>query len=321
MRDPTSSGSRWAGRLVAFVFVVAMIALSVVLLRPDTWRREIHAVAAGGAGAAAAADRNVAANEVMEITECFAAVQGARRHPLALRRQPLERWSDPAGEPREGALWAWGDRGRPCFLLAMERNRDRGRGGDAETWGFELISLTDEAVEVEASNEIRARKATSPENARPVLSGAIHWAPTRPGLTFRDVPDAPPPAQTAQARLAQMQDLMKRFSAAVHSGLPASSLRLIPDPIDRYADAMAGQVDGAIFVFSVGKNAEVIVVLEAQGPAADKAAWCFAVAPATVAAFEVSIDGKQVWSSPYHDGAANTAEGPYFTMGMARVKP
>jgi hypothetical protein len=321
MRDRffSSSWSTWAGRLLAFLFVIAMIAVSVVLLRPDTWRREIHAGAAGGVSPV----RGVPADEMTAITECFSAVRGesADRRPLPLRRDPLERWSDPAEDPPEGALWAWGERGRPYALLAMERNRDRDRGGDAETWGFELISLTDEPIAVEANNEVRARNARSAENARPVLGGAIHWAPTRPGLTFRDVPHAPPPAQTAQARLPQMQDLMKRFSAAVHSGRPPSSLRLVLDPIDRYADTMAGQVDGAIFVFAVGKNPEVIVLLEAQGPAVDKAAWCYAVAPATVAPFEISIDGKQVWTAPYHSDAENTAEAPYFAVGMPRVKP
>ena len=181
--------------------------------------------------------------------------------------------------------------------------------------------LANEPLEVAGSNELRAKVTTSAGNSKPVLSGGIHWAPQRAGLTFRDVPDAPPPAETAQVRLFQMKDLIRRFSAAAHPTGAPTALRLMPHPIDRYSDAAAEQLDGAIFLFTIGTNPEVIVLLEAQGPSLDKASWRYAVAPMTVAPFEVAIDHKEVWAEPYHSERKNTPSGSYFTVRLPRLKP
>jgi hypothetical protein len=149
------------------------------------------------------------------------------------------------------------------------------------------------------------------------MNGEIHWSPTGPGFGFRDLPEAPPPAPTAETRLLQMNEMIKRFSAVAHPEA-AQDLRLLPDPVDRYSDAQAGQVDGAIFLLSIGDNPEVIILVEAQGQAADKATWRYAIAPATAAPFEVSIDGKKVWSAPYHSEERNTPTGSYFIVGIPR---
>ena len=114
-----------------------------------------------------------------------------------------------------------------------------------------------------------------------------------------------------------MNDLIKRFSAIVHPGRP-SELALLPEPIDRYSDAEAGQVDGAIFVLAAGTNPEVMVVLEAGGLIPEKASWRYAVVRATAAPFEVAIDGKQVFTDRYHSEDVNVPGGPYFVVGMPR---
>ena len=258
-----------------------------------------------------------------QITQCLAAVGGkaSGKRRLPLRREPLTRWTDPNRDLSEAALWAWGARGRPYALVAIEHYVHPGRGTDAELWGFELMSLSNEPLEVEGTNEVRAMNATSAVDSKPVLSGSIHWTPTPPGLTFHDVPDAPPPAQTAQARLLQMKELVKRFSAVVHPGRGQSELQSTPDPIDRYSDAEAGQVDGAIFSFALGNNPEVIVLIEAQESAPGKGAWRYAVAQATAAAFKVAIDGKEVWAVPYHSEKVNLPTASYFIVGMPRSKP
>ena len=183
-----------------------------------------------------------------QIALCFSAFrsEGRVKHPVPLRREPLLRFSDPSREMGEAALWAWGQRGRPYALLTMELYGGSDRGEAAERWGFEFIMLGDEPLEVEGSNHVRSMRSTNAGQSRPVLSDRIHWSPRGPGLTFRDMPDAPPPAQTAEARLVQMKDLIGRFSATAHRRpIP---LRQIEDPIDRYSNAGAGQVDGAILL-------------------------------------------------------------------------
>jgi hypothetical protein len=61
-----------------------------------------------------------------------------------------------------------------------------------------------------------------------------------------------------------------------------------------------------------------MMVFEAQGHAPDEATWRYAIAPATAAPFEVSIDGKEVYSAPYHSEERNTPTGPYFVVGIPR---
>jgi hypothetical protein len=263
------------------------------------------------------------AAEMKQITECFSAFrgEGPAKGLLALRREPLMTWSDPTGKISAGAMWAWGERGRPYALLTMEISPDPGRGEDAQAWGIEFISLANGPLDVEASNEHRAKNASSADHSKPVLSGSIHWTPKRPGLTFRDVPDAPPVARTEQARLFQMKDLIRRFSGVAHPTRQPTALRLMPHPLDRYSDAETGQIDGTIFFFSIGTNPEVMVLLEAQGPTLDKATWRYAVAPVTVAPFEVAIDRKEVWAQPYHSDRLNKPDGSYFTVRLPRLKP
>jgi hypothetical protein len=329
VRDSSSSTfqSKWAGPLLAFVFVGATIALSIVLLRRETWRRDTHTASARadtvrlGTGTDDAPVRDHPADEMAYIAESLAAYrgEGPAKRRLPMRPQPLKRWSDPTKNVKDAALWAWGERGRPSALVIIERFADSGSGESPVIGGFELVSLADEVLEVEGTNDILAENARTVADLKPVMTGDVRWNPKRSGFALRDVPNAPRPALTAPSRLVQMNDLIRRFSAVAHPGRP-SQLALLPDPIDRYSDAEAGQVDGAIFLLAIGTNAEVMVVLEAQGPIPEKASWRYAVARATAAPFEVAIDGKQVFAAPYHSKEVNVPSGPYFVVGMPRPR-
>jgi hypothetical protein len=311
---------------MALVFVAAMIGVCAVLLRRDTWRRdqpppvlerpEVHE-------GDLTPPRVSRIDEMTQLTECFAAFQGdgAQKHLLALRPQPLTRWNDPNYDVIDAGLWAWGDRGRPMALLMLEGSPPSADpGGDLGSWAFELVALSNEKIEVEGTNDIRAMNAKYLADAKPVMTGAIHWSPKRSSLAFRNVPDAPTPARTEPRRLTQMNELIKRFSAVVHPGSRGPKLEQKLDPVYRYSDPEAEQLDGAIFLFGVGKNPEVLVLLEAQGPSAEKATWRYAAAPATVASYIVEIDGKEAVNSPYHSEKHNTPIGSYFTVRMPRLK-
>ena len=157
--------SNWAGPLSAFAFVAAMVVVGWVLLRPDTWRREIrrqdtHIDEAGV--------RERPADELTQVTECFSAVrgEGAVKGALPLRREPLARWSEPSQNVGEAGLWAWGERGGPYAFVMIERSAERPGTDQTGSWGLELTSLADGPLEVEASNVVRARNAISREPAR-----------------------------------------------------------------------------------------------------------------------------------------------------------
>jgi hypothetical protein len=91
-----------------------------------------------------------------------------------------------------------------------------------------------------------------------------HWSPSSTDLKFASIPKADPPAATEAARLIQMRNLMRRFSASeVAKGIPAE-LRLLSRPIDRYSDSDNDIADGAIFAFVHGTNPELLVFIEAH---------------------------------------------------------
>jgi hypothetical protein len=306
-----SDCSKWARPAATFVFAAAV----VVGYGRALWGQ--------GPDVDAVQKRETLAAEMKQISECLwvSLGAGAAAQPLPVRREPLQRWNDPTMGIGESTLWAFGERGRPIALVTMELSADPARGKDAQSWGLEFILLTNEALTVEGRNELRSRNAPKSGNSKPVLGGDIHWTPTPPGLAFRDVPDAPSPAPTAQSRLLQMKELVRRFSAVAHPTQQPSLLRLMPHPIDRYSDPEVGQIDGTIFFFSIGTNPEVMVLLEAQGPTVAKAAWRYAVAPLTVAPLEVAIDKRQVWSMGYHSEQVNTPSGSYYTVRYPRLKP
>jgi hypothetical protein len=256
--------------------------------------------------------REAQVGEMKKIAESMEAfrVESSEKRPVKLRGEPLLRWNDPIRDTSNSSLWAWGETGRPLALVALETSQDDPGGRLA--WSFELISLAPESLKFHEEHGINASIATT----NPLVNGSFVWAPEKPGVTFRDIPDAPLPAQTPRLRLGQIRELIKRFAATEHVTRQPDLLRLMPHPIDRYADPAKEQVDGAIFLFAHGTNPEVIVLIEAQGPAPEKATWRFAVARLTVAPFEVTIDSKVVETVPYHSGRMNRPSLPYFVLRL-----
>jgi len=226
-------------------------------------------------------------------------IDGDARTPLGLRPGPLLRWNDPTRDFSDGALWAWGANGRPAALVSAELYPDE---KDTETWCFEFASLsTRPRVEAEGGEGFTPDWAylTPP---RP--DGQIRWEPRTPGITFRAIPDAPAPARDEAGRLRQMKDLTRRFAAREEFFTAQSksiALRLLPRPIDRYADPAAGLVDGALFAFANGTNPEVVLLIEAQGRPPDSAAWRFAAARLSLSGVALTLDGAEAWSVDHPD--------------------
>ena len=91
-------------------------------------------------------------------------------------------------------------------------------------------------------------------------------------------------------------------------------MRLLPQPIYRYAAEKNGVLDGAIFVMVQGTDPEVFLLLEARGKA-DEARWMFAPARMNSTGFEVRYRDKPAWSveiMPWND--VKTHSQPYTTF-------
>src|SRR5262249_53968090 len=143
----------------------------------------------------------------------------------------------------DSTLWIWGTSGRPAAIVAIEHYP---KNPDAKRWLCEVASLSNERISVECGRE-------------------IDWTANKPGLELARVVGAPAPAEQPAARLTQIRQLQRRFSAHEKASIEGRiELRPLAKPLHRYQDAEAGIVEGAIVSFVNGTNPEVLLVLEAR---------------------------------------------------------
>ena len=75
-------------------------------------------------------------------------------------------------------------------------------------------------------------------------------------------------------------------------------LRILPQPVHRYADANSGLIDGGLFMISYGLNPELVLLVEARRENSSRSAWWYGVARISIAQVHVDFDGKEIWSHP-----------------------
>ena len=196
-----------------------------------------------------------------------------KQTPASIVAEPLHRWTDPTRELSGGALWTWRSSGRPVAIYGLELY--------GTSWSHEFVSL-----------------CTGPLVAD---DGRVHWAPSKGGVAFRDVTDAPVPAADEAGRLRQMRDLARRFEAREFWDGRNYALRLLPHPIDRYADPTSGLLDGSIFAYANGTNPELILLLEARRRGDGPARWWFAAARLSRAELHLKLGPREVWTAPIID--------------------
>jgi hypothetical protein len=138
--------------------------------------------------------------------------------------------------------------------------------------------------------------------------GETFWQPQDAGLSFRPVPNADPPAESALARLRQIKALAGRFEATMLGWradlTDRQELRRLPRPLYRYENekpaptADGGEViDGAVIAFVMGTDPEVLLLIEAVR-AGDVSRWEYAFVRRTSGALAGRLDGKEVWTAP-----------------------
>ena len=197
--------------------------------------------------------------------------------PPTFLERPRLRYNDQtrdAGQGRvlDATMWRLGEKGRPIALLTLEIYRAE-KGSPFLT--YELVSLTPHKFEM--------------RNSR----GDVNWLPHSTQLAMEVLNVDTVPADTPRARVAQMRELARRFSAEEKLRGEKISLRLLAQPVDRYDDKMAGIVDGAVFVFANGTNPELGLLLECS----DKQ-WSFGTFRLASAELFAECDGKSVAIAP-----------------------
>jgi len=190
-----------------------------------------------------------------------------------LQAEPVLRFTNPVGGSRDGAMFLWlGEADRPAIAAQIYWNPQ-------QVWMEEFSSLS-----------------TSPLIAK--STDGRDWSTSQGGVSFKPLPDAPKPAETAERRLRQMRALAEGFSAEhFYKGRTWNKLRLLTKPFARYGKPGSDVQDGALFCFAHGTDPEVLLMLESR-PGQDGLQWQYALAPMTGFAITTFWKGKEVWSLP-----------------------
>lgn len=122
------------------------------------------------------------------------------------------------------------------------------------------------------------------------------WRTKAAGVSFAALPEAPAPAATAPQRLLQMKRFAKDFAATkIERDGNKQELRLLTQPIYRYAAPAEKVQDGGLFVLVQGTDPEVFLILEARGEA-EAPRWMFAAARMNGVGFELRYRDNPIWS-------------------------
>lgn len=242
-------------------------------------------------------ERREAARLIQADLPRWKLTMGENAAELKLNPNPILRWTNPAAGRMNGEIFLWTADGRPEAVMSLYKVWE-------PDWGFagELHSLSSTKLVAERDK-------------------TLVWKCDKPGITPRDVPDAPAVAETAPKRLQQMRAMAQDFSAMLidsrnNAKGEVQSLRLLTQPVHRYASPGSDVVDGALYAFVVGTDVEVFLLLEAHG-AKGAPHWQYALARLNSDELAVSFKEKEVWRvgrARYED-----REGPYAFMGLPQT--
>jgi hypothetical protein len=229
-----------------------------------------------------AAERNALRRQMSaRISKVKVALVDEPNRAVEFVSRPLMTYTDEPLSIDAATLWAWSLRkdGRPIAICKVE-HYDAARRAVPNEWLYCFASLSADLIQADWPD-------------------GHHWTARRPGVSFREIPDAPVPGETPAACLRQMKDLSRRFSASIDFGEKVhEELRLLTQPVYSYADAEAGIIQGTIFASTGnGTNPTALFFVELQ-KVEEKPHWKFGVGAITDAGVTVKYDGKEVWSKP-----------------------
>jgi hypothetical protein len=202
-----------------------------------------------------------------------------RQRLLKFHENAVMRFSNPVLGTKDCAVYLWSDRGRPQAIVKLYTF-------DNEHFAHEWQSLSERPIIAECN-------------------GKVVWHATEPGITVRELPEAPKPAESAADRLWQMKSLATKFSLTYTHFPPNSKpddLRLLIQPLFRFE---AGDdrkcLDGAIFGFSQGTAPMGLLLFEARQKG-ESYQWHYALARMAGGEVTAKYDMKEVFSVQKSDG-------------------
>jgi hypothetical protein len=225
------------------------------------------------------------------------------KEPLALTTEPVLRYSNAEREigSLDGLTFLWLVGQRPVAAVSLSVRRVRN-----EVYR-ECTSFSDGPLECRAGD-------------------MAVWSPKAGGLLALPLEGAPTPAAGKAQRLVQMRSLARRFTARCHESRTdePTELRLLPQPLYRYADEKARILDGGLFAFVVSNDPELFLLLEAvSADATSEPSWRYGLARMSSLKETVRLDDKEVWTAPnfYRDPQEDRKTGPYIETRVGTFTP
>jgi hypothetical protein len=211
--------------------------------------------------------------------------------------RPVLVFSDQPRAHPFGSVWIWGREGRPAAIVEVYIS-----GG---------------------SNYANVLHALSEDTLSGRSQAGWKWQPQSSGLTLVSLAEDGLPAARSEARLIQCRTLAKSFTVVQREYYDPDEtptiLRLLPQPIHRYADSQGGIVDGALFAFVHGEtNPEAILVVEAR-KSGGQAQWHFGFVRLGHAEMTAKRNDRQVWHAERIEGLPPEAS-PYFYISPALIR-
>lgn len=219
---------------------------------------------------------------IREAESYSLAVESEPKNRLALKKEPIFEWLNPARDKgQQGNIFLWLRDGRPAALACIfSHPHDKLPGRKIV---HELHALDSEKLLVKRD-------------------GLNQWKPES-GLARKELAGAAAPATTAGTRLLQMRRLAQEFTGySVDRDRKRWELRLLPTPLYRYPTAKKGVVDGALFAYmsSAGTDPEMLLLIEAREKDG-KLNWEYACGRFSDWELHMLRKEKEVWSSVIDD--------------------
>jgi hypothetical protein len=200
-----------------------------------------------------------------------------KEKPLDLQKEPVLKWSNPDRGEIHGNVFLWTRDGRPLAVGCLFK------------WFSPFTHM---------SHEFQSF-AEEPLSAK--FHGDQVWETSESGLRFADLPKAPAPAANEAQRLLQLKQLAKDFSGSkTERDDPKDvELRLLPQPIHRYAAPKQGIIGGGLFALVHGTDPEIFLLIEARGKDLATARWQYAATRMTGVAVLLRHRDQKVWSGDF----------------------
>jgi hypothetical protein len=209
-----------------------------------------------------------------EHTHVFA-TDGDKREEIAMRSEPVFRYGDQPRGIVDATLWVWGEPGRPVALQKIEFYPPT-----PTSWTYCLASLSSGLVAAE-------------------WQGGRTWTAIKPGVEMRLLDGGPDPSANKAGRIRQMKDLARRFTVRGSEATQRrEELRLITQPIHRYADAEQGIEEGAIFGFGSGTNPNCLLLIELAREVQSRGRWQYGFVGMSAESLRARFDDHEVWFFP-----------------------